>query len=90
MDVVNKNPCDDRRKMRPRDWIKVLLGPVLTVVLFVVLYGVIGPRATAQEKLSDHETRIVVLEKGFEDIRAATKETKDIVTKIYNFLVGIK
>ena len=77
----------ERRQMKAVDWIKVLTGPIVSVILFVVLYAIVAPSTSAQELINKHETRLGVVESSIGNMKEALKDVRDKVDKILDILI---
>jgi hypothetical protein len=81
-----RKPCPERRKLKGREIFWRILPIGVTVLLFVILYFVVNPRITAQEKIERHEARITSLESTVQRFM----KIEDRVDKIYEYLLGVK
>ena len=70
-----------------KDWLKVLAGPAVSVVLFIVLYAIVAPATSAQELMNKHETRIGVVESSVVNMKESLKDVRDKVDKILDILL---
>ena len=82
----DKKPCPERRKLTGREIFWRILPVAVSILLFFILYFIVNPRITAQEKMERHEARITALEITVQQL----SKIEDRVNKIYEYLLGVK
>ena len=84
---MSEKRAEGNHKMTPLQIGFIALGHVITIVLFIVLYGCMGPQAAAVEKLNAHETRIGILETNNTNLCEWMKRIEGKVDKILDLYI---
>lgn len=79
-------PCTERRRLTGREILLRLLPYIINIILFILLYAYINPKASAQEKMERLESRTTALEVTMQQF----SKIEDRVNKIYEYLLGVK
>lgn len=74
-------------KMSSKTIFSVFVGPLVSVVLFVLLYAVVIPRTTAQEEINENRTRISVVETNVITVIKQIDAMNDKIERILDLLL---
>lgn len=80
----------ERRKSTPRHYLPTIISGVIVTILFVIQWAFVIPKATAQEKLSDHETRISINATEITSIKTLFGQLASDVREIRDYLMKQK
>ena len=78
---------EGKHKMTPLQMGVIALGHVITIGLFIILYGCMGPQEAAIEKINAHETRIGILETNHKNLCDWMERVEEKVDKILDLYI---
>jgi hypothetical protein len=85
--MAEKNVSVENHKWTPKRLLPVFITNAVTIIGFVVVYGIINPNASATEKINKHETRISVNETNISTTIKGLSSLNDKVERILDILL---